>query len=96
MIMPRCIVKDGDDLHRRCHHYESEYAQAVRGWKQAVGIVEAQQKALDWVNALVDEWAKEGRLPQNEVLAEDFHSQFERARNVGADYVKAMRQSGAI
>ena len=103
MIYPRCLVKDGDkpcdgfdDLHRRCKHYEEEWAQAVRGWKQAVVVIEAQQKALDWINARLIEWNNEGRLPQGEPLARDFYDKFERGRSVGADYVKAMRHSGAI
>lgn len=76
---------------------DEEYALAVRGWKQAVGVIEAQQKALDWMSDLLGIWKDEGRLPTNdEDLARQHYEVFERARRVGSDYVNAMRQSGAI
>lgn len=70
---------------------------AANGWKQAVGIIEKQQEALDFIAGLLKQWSAEGRLPKDdEVLARQFHEVFERARSTGADYMRAMRQSGAL
>ena len=75
---------------------DKDTADMVRGWKQAIGIIARQQEALEFVAALIKAWGAEGRLPRNEALAEKYHHTFELARQVGADYIAAMRKSGAM
>ena len=66
--------------------------QAVRGWKQALGIVVAQQKAIDWC---VERFA-EMNLPQGDDIAREYWETVLRAKSTGADYIAAMEAAGVL
>lgn len=69
---------------------KEDFDAAVRGWKQAVGIVAHQQAALAWCLDQFHALAKAGLLPKDEELARGFHEIVERAHKTGADYINAM------
>lgn len=78
---------DGDEV--------SEMVRAVNGWKQAVGIVQAQAIALDWCVAQFAALKRDGRLPRSEAMAREYLDVVMSARNAGIEYLDAMRRSGA-
>lgn len=73
-----------------------DFKSAVNGWKQANGIIVAQQRALDWCVAKFADLKSEGLLLEAEVTAREYYDVVLRPRKVGVDYLNAMRQSGAI
>lgn len=74
----------------------NELAKLVNGWKQALSIIEAQQRALDWCDAEFHSLAKQGLLPQSEIKAREEHEILQRARNTGRVYLDAMRKASAL
>lgn len=64
----------------------------MNGWKQAVSIIEAQQKALDWCMARIAKVDHE----KSEELAREYYEIVMRAQKTGSMYVESMRKSGAL
>jgi len=71
---------------------QDQFKSAVNGWRQAISIVEAQQKALDWCMARLKKIDHE----QSEHLAREYYEIVMRAQKTGEMYVKSMRTSGAL
>ncbi len=69
---------------------KEDFDAAVRGWKQAVGIVTHQHAALAWCLDQFHALAKAGLLPKDEELARGFHEIVKSAHKTGADYINAM------
>lgn len=66
-------------------------AAAVSGWRQAVDIIAAQQRALDWCVAQFGISV----LPKDETIAREYVERVLSAQKTGRDYLNAMRQTGA-
>lgn len=69
----------------------------VNGWKQAVSIIEAQQKALDWCTARLEKCEHEkSEHEKSEQLAREFHEVVLKAQKTGRLYVDSMKKAGAL
>ncbi len=69
-----------------------DFEKSVAGWKQAVAILEANQRALDWAMDTIDLMAA-GETPRDQ--AERYH-EARQARNTANAYLKSMRAAGAL
>ena len=69
---------------------------AMNGWRQAVGIIDAQRQALDWCVLRFETMKKLGRLPQSETDAREFSEKVLGPRKLAGDYLGAMRRAGAV
>lgn len=69
---------------------------AVNGWKQAVDIIEKQQRALEWCVTEIRRLGDEGHVEHDEQKAKEFYEVVQRAIGTGGAYIEAMRQSGAL
>ncbi len=69
-----------------------DFEKSVAGWKQAVAILEANQRALAWAMDTIDLMAA-GETPSGQ--AKRYH-EARQARNTAKAYLDAMRTTGAL
>ena len=94
-VDPRELDQELHALARECESHAlmapPDAAIAVNGWRQAVGIIDAQRQALDWCVLRFETLKKLGRLPQSETDAREFSEKVLGARKLAGDYLAAMR-----
>lgn len=76
----------------KAREMDADGVAATLGWKQAVGIIEAQQRALDWCVAQFGQSV----LPKNEDLAREYVEKVVSAQKTGRDYLTSMRRAGVV
>lgn len=74
----------------------SETEQAVNGWKQAIGIIAKQQKALMWYEAEIQRLALAGKIEKSPERSREYVEIVQPALNIGGEYLYAMRQAGVV